>query len=248
MKRIKRYMRRPSFMSAAVMVTLMAVVVGCGDLNQSPMSSGEEVNVKDVVESPAGYLVFSQRAAMQVATKRVNVNKRNTLVHVENTEGLHTQMVEQEFRYNKNKKISIKFNDYVGNNGELVQVKQAQFMVQKNSMNTDDLSKELTDEELDNYITKKGIKIRMQVVTGQQLEDIVVGFGPAGLKFDPAARLRLQLLGNMNGLFDEGEILAYHIQADGTITKVRVEINELEKDSCQIVMAVPGFSRYSFDD
>ena len=246
MKRIKQYTRRHSLLTMALMAGMMAVV-GCGDLNRSLVSSGEEVSVQEAVEAPAGYIVFSQRAAVRAA-KKINVTNNNTMVHVDNPQGLHTQMVQHEFDYKKNKQISIKFDDYTGRNKDLVQVKQAQFSVAKKSIDTADLGLYHTAEQIANYTTKKGINIRMQVVTGTQLEDVIVAFGPEGLKFDPTARLRLQLKGNLTEVFLEGQEAAFHIGADGTITKVRMNIENLNRSGVTLVIEVPGFSRYTIDD
>ncbi len=240
---MKQYTRRPSFLLAAIMVALM-VVVGCGNLDQSLVNSSHEVSVEDALQAPAGYIAFSPRAAMQVATKKVKVNNNNTMVHFDNPTGLQTQMVEYEFDYNRNKRISIKFKDLVDGDADVIQVKQAQFSVEKNSINTEGL----TESQLERYGTRKGINIRMQVVTGTKLEDIVVAFGPGGLQFDPVAQLRLQLIGDLTNVFEEGENVAYHIDGEGVVTKVSLEVDELDGSSCVLNIDVPGFSRYTIDD
>ena len=239
--------------AGALMAGLMAVT-SCGDLDRSLVNSDEALSVNEALEAPAGYLVFSQRAAMQVATKKIQVTQDNTMVTVEDPAGLHTQMVEHEFQYNRSKQISIKFNDYSGDRSDWIQVNKAQFSVEKNSINTEGLHENHTDLQLENYLTKSGVNIRMQVVTGSKLEHIVVAFGPGGLAFKPVAKLRLQLTGDLRHIFKEGELVAFHVESGdsddplGTITKVGVEVEETDEFGTTILIAVPGFSRYTLDD
>jgi hypothetical protein len=242
MKQIKNTTRKTRLMAVALMAGLMGAI-GCGDLDRSLVNSGDEVTVQEAFEAPAGYLVFSPRTAMQVATKTVKVNQNNTMVRIDDPTEIQTMMVEHEFRYDRNKRISIKFRE-VGSDPSLIQVKQAQFSVEKNSIDTGGLS----DAQLDRYTSKKGVDIRMQVVTGTTLEDIVVAFGPAGLAFNPVAQLRLQLVGDLTGIFTAGEEAGYHINADGVVTKVSVSIDDLDEDGCNLIIDVPGFSRYVLGD
>ncbi|MDA0709366.1 MAG: hypothetical protein O3B73_04040 [bacterium] len=249
---MKQAMRKTRLLAAGIMVGLISVA-GCGNPNQSMVNSSQEARVEEALAAPAGYLVFSPLTAMQVATKKVKVDKNNTMVQMDNTEELHTLMVQEEFQFNKSKQISIKFNSYKSDEDDFVQVKQAQFSVEKNSIDTQCLSE--ANREIS--LTRNGINIRMQVVTGTKLEHIVVAFGPSDLKFGPAAKLRLQLVGDLTGVFSEGQAIGYHISGnddsgtdtpEGTITKVSIEVDELDKFGCVLNIEVPGFSRYVIDD
>jgi len=79
-KQIKQYIHKPSFLSAVVMIALMAVV-GCGELNHSPLGSGALSDSQSVTETPAGYLVFSPMMARQVAAKTVKVAAGQAFSH-----------------------------------------------------------------------------------------------------------------------------------------------------------------------
>ena len=237
MKKIKQYMCRPRFLSAAVMLTLMAFV-GCGELGQSPLGLTEKADPIAVTEAPAGYLVFSPMMARQVATKTVKVSAGQAFSH----------HVTKGFEFDENEKLELEFDgdddddDDNKKNGS-VGVKKATFSVRKNSI---DIS-ELTEDQVLEYVHRKEIDITMAVSSGTTLEDVAVGFGPSGLLFRPSAKLELQLTGNLKGLIAEGQSFAYHISSDGTITKVEMDV-EVKSKGAKLRIEVPGFSRYTIDD
>lgn len=238
MKQIKQYMRRPRFLSATVMLTLMALV-GCGELGQSPLGLAEKADPTAVAEAPAGYLVFSPMMARQVATKTVKVSAGQAFSH----------RVTKGFEFDENEKLEIEFDadkrswSAWKDRTATIGVEKATFFVRKNSI---DIS-ELTDDQVSEYVHRKEIDITMAVSSGTTLEDVAVGFGPSGLLFRPSAKLEIQLTGNLKGLIAEGRSFAYHIDADGTITKVEMDV-EVKSNGAKLRIEVPGFSRYTIDD
>jgi len=90
----------------------------------------------------------------------------------------------------------------------------------------------------------KDATISMTAYSGDTLEDIVVAFTPAGLKFRVPAILELELEG---GNFRSGRMTGYHIEDDGTITEIDIWLIP-RRNGWKLWMKVPGFSRYSIDD
>ena len=246
MKQIKQYIHKPSFLSAVVMIALMAVV-GCGELNHSPLGSGALSDSQSVTETPAGYLVFSPMMARQVAAKTVKVAAGQAFSH----------SVTKGFEFDENEKLEVAFDNDKGSDDDddddndddddkkssAIGVKKATFSVRKNSI---DIS-ELTQDQIAEYVHRNEVDITMAVSSGTTLEDVAVGFGPSGLLFHPSAKLEIQLTGNLKGLIAEGQSFAYHIGADGTITTVEMEA-EVKSNGAKLRIEVPGFSRYTIDD
>lgn len=240
MKQFKQYMSRPSFLSTAVMAVLIAVV-GCGDFNESPMNSFEEVDLQEVKDAPAGYLVFSQPMARMVATKKAKMTLAG---------GIFSHKVTKGFEFDENEKLEVEFDNYA-DKGEIA-VKKATFSVRKNSIDLSELTTDVLlqndgDDDDGDDDDDDEIDITMVVSSGTTLEDVVVAFGPSGLLFKPSARLDIQLTGNLKGLVAEGQGFAYHIDGAGNITKVAMEA-EVKSNGCKLRIEVPGFSRYTWDD
>lgn len=238
MKKMKPYMRRSRFLSVAILIAFMTVV-GCGELNHSPMGTQESSELQTATEAPAGYLVFSPFMARQVAAKTVKVSVGQAFTH----------SVTKGFEFDENEKLEIEFDaekrswsDWKDRNAT-IGVEKATFFVRKNSI---DIS-ELTKDQISEYVHRKEIDITMAVSSGTTLEEVAVGFGPSGLLFRPSAKLEIQLTGNLKGLIAEGQSFAYHIDADGSITKVEMEV-DVNSNGAKLRIEVPGFSRYTIDD
>lgn len=83
-------------------------------------------------------------------------------------------------------------------------------------------------------------------VRGDALSRLQVGFTPAGLRFARPAVLRLDLGRDLVDT-DLSLLEVYHGFADGTSVLVPYRLEEY-RESIRILIAVPGFSRYSLSD
>ena len=86
--------------------------------------------------------------------------------------------------------------------------------------------------------------ISMTANAGDELDDIDIQFGPAGTTFNPEASLRLVLYGEVSA---EDIKEASHIYADGRVESVETTASD-RGPLTVVVITVPGFSRYGFDD
>jgi hypothetical protein len=90
----------------------------------------------------------------------------------------------------------------------------------------------------------KVYRISMSVSSGNTLDDIDVAFTPSGLSFTPEAKLTLVIIGPVSAEDIES---ATHIFGDGQIESVETTAVD-RKRKTRVVIVVPGFSRYGFDD
>jgi len=221
-------------------------LMGCGRLDHSVVGSDAEITVQDKSETPAGFLVFVPPTTGHAAAKKVKF---------EVPSGDFSHRATESFDLDRGGKLEIEFEDEDNgwrsrrdwNNRDRsdneIRVEKATFSVKKRSIDISNLS----DEEVEKYVHRDEIDITMAVSSGSTLEDVAVGFGPSGLIFDPEAKLELKLTGNLKDLLHEGKSYAYHIDEDGQITKVEMDV-DLEASGCKLRIDVPGFSRYTIDD
>ena len=92
-------------------------------------------------------------------------------------------------------------------------------------------------------------EITMIVTSGYRIDETMAAFGPAGLEFLPAARLTIVYWWNRpeqitDAVLAELAIEAEHIYADGTVTQVSTVSSRKSQTQIQVVIEVPGFSRY----
>ena len=231
--------------AALVVLSLPLVVAfsGCGDLNRTALGSSDPAVSEDVMSTrPAGYLVFSQRAAVRAAKK----------VQVDVSAGVFTHTESRYFESDENEKLEIEFGQY--GNRETVRVDKATFWVRSNAMDISDLNPDqivkYVKRDSDNRWSRNSsfdCRIDMAVSTGKTIEDVVVAFGPDELKFDPIAKLVISMKGPLRGKIQAGKGVAYHISKNGDISKVEMDVS-IDQDGGKLVIDVPGFSRYGVDD
>jgi hypothetical protein len=222
-------------------VALLAIAGGCGDMDRSPMATDTGVQAETAALETGGKLVFSTRALMTSLAKRSGPGKTTK-----------AKKTSSRFRPKLGGDLSLTFPKY--GDDSILRVKKAHFKVKKNSIGG------LKPNSGNRY------KISMEVTTGTTLDDIVISFTPSGLKFRPAARLKLLLKGRMDvgGAAklagagnedadmsedrDEGEeAFMYHVSKNGEISKVLVQVKE-KKSGWLLTIRVPGFSEYNWDD
>lgn len=236
---------RKGWFFSTLFLCVFVGMMGCGRLDRSVVGSNTEGTAQAQPEKPAGFLVFVQPTAGRVATKKVKIEVPGGDFSHRATESFDLDKggkLEIEFEDEDNGRRSRDWNNRDRNDNE-IRVEKATFSVKKRSI---DISG-LTDEEVDKYVHRDEIAITMAVSSGSTLEDVAVGFGPSGLIFDPEAKLELKLTGKLKGLLPEGKSYAYHIDEDGQITKVEMDV-DLEANGCKLRIDVPGFSRYTIDD
>ena len=86
--------------------------------------------------------------------------------------------------------------------------------------------------------------ITMHATAGETLGGINILFGPAGTRFGPDATLTIVLYGQVSA---EDIETAAHVYADGRVESVATVATDLGPMTV-IVISVPGFSRYGWDD
>lgn len=220
-------------------VALLAIAGGCGDMDRSPMATDTGVVAETAALETGAKLVFSPRALTSFAAKTAGSEQL-----------LRKKNVSKRFDPRKNGSIALKFANY--GDSDILRVKKASFKVKKNSIGG------LEPNSRNKY------KISMEVTTGTKLDDIVIAFTPAGLKFAPRAKLQLLLKGRMDvggaaklagandddDMSDDGdegeEAFMYHVSKDGEISKVLVKVKE-KKSGWLLTIRVPGFSNYEWD-
>jgi hypothetical protein len=217
----------------------------CGDIDRHPFDSTEVTAepIGDSALSSGGVLVFSPRALMTSAAKKVS-----------GAEDLkRAKKVKKTFRSARNGNMTLWFPKY--GDDRILRVKKATFSVKKNSIAGAKPNR------------KGNYRISMEVTTGTKLDDIVIRFTPSGMAFKPKAKLKLLLKGTMDvggarklatgpddeddsDLADEAdegeEAFIYHVSKGG-VTKVPVKV-KVKKSGFLLTIRVPGFSDWQWDD
>lgn len=236
MKELRRLYRTIRLGALLLGLPLVVASVGCGDLNRTSLAS-TSVETEEVMSQPAGYLVFTQRAALRAAKR----------VKVDNSAGVFTHTESDYFRSDENGTLEIDFAKY--GDKETIRIDKVRFKVKKNSIDLSDLAPEELDEFVRERRSSFKCRIEMSASTGTTLEDVVVAFNPEGLIFDPVATLEIKLKGDVgDGVLTEGESVAYHIDSRGRVSKVAMHVNVERGGGHVLKIDVPGFSRYGLDD
>lgn len=106
-----------------------------------------------------------------------------------------------------------------------------------------------TENEIDvSFNVRKGsvpatVDIAMTVV-GESLETLVIAFEPAGLEFYEPAELKLKIGAALIGTMPD-DLQVRHIRSDGSEELATILRLKEKKDSLEIIIEIPGFSRYS---
>lgn len=201
------------------MLAAGVVAFSCGEA-RGPLDSNTEADellpASAFVEAvPAGGIVVFGDRALARAKKSIGGP-------------LHKAYDADVFREKKKEKLKVKFDDYDAG----VQIKEAEFEVEKNSIGG-------TDPIYGDYHL-----VAMQVETGLTLEDVRVKFYPSGMTFSPSASLTLKVKGDI----DEKAFKAYHISGAGEVTTPNVRLKKEKKDSWKLEVEITGFSEYTYDD
>lgn len=213
------------FIKAAVCTTLAlagaALLIGCGGLKQSPLSATAtgQKSVQRASDSHA-YIVFSTRGL-----------DPSQVMRAAKPSGTATSQKVSETVFNRRGgSLFISFNPPQNAPQDATFLKRADFDVAKGSM----------DREL--------AEITMEVFNGVTLEDVVVKFGPSGLKFNPPAELTFR----GEGKLDTKSLKAYHIEDDDSKSDARISrlsYSLIRSNGYWVVtVKVPGFSEYSLGD
>ena len=226
--------------ATTTLLTLACFVLlsGCGDMSRSPLVSSPDVTAPEgggaslvngrpslASDDVAATIVLSPRALR--AAKKANDSGKVTATA---EAGVYTESVSARVSPYRQKKMEVQFGEYGG--ADIVRVKKVSFTVKRNSI--------IGNEALQNH-RDGSYAITMEVSSGTTLADVLVKFGPSGLKFSPPAQLDIFLEGEL----DPAEVAAYHIDGTaGTITKIGMEIDDQGRTGWKITIDVPGFSRY----
>lgn len=99
-------------------------------------------------------------------------------------------------------------------------------------------------------VPKKALKKSVEITVnlyGDNLEELVVEFGPSGLEFKNPSQLVIQVgkdkLGSLDKKEIEDQLQVYHIHGDESEEmSFKVKVG---RDGVELIVKVPGFSRYS---
>lgn len=209
-----KHLRRAVF--AALALGGIALLSGCGNMNQSPLSSGAALAPQNSGGSSAG--ISSAQPASNAGTI---VFSDGSAIRLSKPAGdLTTKSAQGYFSPRFGGMLSVFFpTRYV--EGE-VQVLSAIFTVKRNSID-------------------QGTNISMAVTSGSSLNDISIAFTPSGLTFHPDAQLRLILLGKL----DPSLVGAEHIDDQGHVTKLKIQNIAGFGMIWTVTLDIPGFSGYS---
>jgi len=204
---------------------LLVLASGCG-LDRSPVSQEEEV----LAPAPEGrmLLAFSPQAALRAAKKVKNAATPEDGVATATV----TTSVDAETSAEPTDLRTA--TQTIGSSG--------------GKLTVEDCSGGKNSDILADFIVPKGAleqdaKITM-TVHGEVLSEMVVEFGPAGLTFDPNARLELVLGLDLVDI-DNATLQLWHIHGDGTVEEAAVEgIKVSGKRKMTLIVDIPGFSRY----
>lgn len=219
---------RHAFLTALA-VGGIVLLNGCGNMNQSPLSSGAAVVPQSggAASSGAGTftLTFSPNATGQIRASKPGgpsgkAGSGNTAV---SSDVLHYASASGKFTTDKGGKLEVNIPDYSKgkDSGVDVQVDKVKFTVKGHSIDQD-------------------AEITMQVQSGSTMKDIVISFTPTGLKFSPPAKLEIYL----SGTVDSKNLDCYHMH-DGELVSSFAPNVKKERANWKVTIDVPGFSSYS---
>jgi hypothetical protein len=207
-------------------LAVAAIAFSCGDA-RSPLdsvsSTPSQAPVPARIDNPTGtdFIVFGAGAFS--AQKRVT---GTTL----------TRSVTKTVKVNKNEKLKVTFPKYDSD----LRVQKVEFEIQKNSIGFEGarIPAESDGEPASRH------RVTMEVTTGQALSNILVGFEPSGMTFNPAARLTFRVIGEL----DPNALTAYHVSKNGKVSKPRMVVRQRKSREWDVLVAVGGFSEYSMDE
>jgi len=204
--------------NAAIVLALGIIAVSCGDA-RGPLSSGPETQFGPIVAQVANPEGVNFFVFGDAA---LALTKRGSA-------GVTTQEQKDEkiVDARKNATLKVKFRKY----DSPLRVIEAEFKIKKNSIG------DATPVGRNRYL------IGMKVVSGQSLNQMVVTFKPKGMSFTPAAKLKLKVKSES----DLENLVAYHIDPDGTVTQVKMKVKK-ERSYWKLEIEVHSFSQYSYDD
>ena len=232
-----------------VLVALAGFIAvgGCGDVDRSPFASGDGALLDgggpaSVAPANRSFLVLGLPG---LAKKATGVSAQSA-IYTETAERPFALSAAGDLSYlHEAGNLQVRFKNYGDNS--ILRVKTAKLVVRENSIGyqpTGDLPAEMPVNKRDE------VEITMAVTSGSTLSDVSVIFGPSGLTFTPAARLEVQLTGDMSreNLTVGGTIpwVVYHISSNGTITKIEAKA-EVRSRSAKIKIDIPGFSQFDWD-
>ena len=199
-------------------VAVAAFIYGCGQ-DRSPMAVGDVADPMPAAKRPAGK---GKNSTTETSTTESSTTETST------TElPLYSVVDSGTFYPDRSGYLNAKMPNNYGSWDD-VRVKEAIFEVEAGAL----------DAVYD---------IGMRVTTGYTLEDVLVEFAPAGLVFIKPARLTLKIWWGGDLSPEQLAVLeatAEHITADGTVTYIGFETTRQGNAYLNIIIEVPGFSRY----
>jgi len=199
----------------------VALLVGCGGLNQKPLAPDRTATLQKADEST--YSSDDSPFTLVLAPKGFDPSK----ARVRAAKPTAVKVAAGLFSPKRNGSLEVNFGRRSGSDG--VGVQKATFEVAKGSL----------DRE---------VLITMTAFSGSTLGDVGCKFTPAGLKFkqEQPGILKFVLVGNLDKEDFKG-LKVYHIEGN-TVTELSVQVQRSGKNEWIIIIKVPGFSIYSIGD
>ncbi len=199
-------------------LTGMAFLAACGEMDRSPLGSTAD-GTSGITDAPPPPVsgTFSISFSPQPRPQGVLTKPGRT------APGLKKKWTVGFVSPSRGGKLKLDFPIDKTAVDNWVQVDEVEFKVQKKSCS-------------------RFVFVTMVTTSGSTLDDILVDFGPAGLKFRPEAELKIDI----RGYLDEDQLedlVAYHVEHDGTVTVIKVKVTG-SKDKWKLTIKVPGFSYY----
>jgi hypothetical protein len=215
-----------------LVVTGVALFTGCGDLSRSPLVS--DSGSVETIQEDAG--MAASGGTFSIAFSPNRPDGSGLLTKPAGDKKLSKKSTGKKVKARKGGRLQVKLNHRGKAEKGVVRVQKVRLDVKRGSM-------------------KKDTKISMKVTSGTTLEDVLVEFGPSGLKFSQTAVLTIWVKGDI----DEKKmkkLAVYHIEEDDPddddnekeVSKARVRIKKVGKKTWKIIIKVPGFSDYDVDD
>lgn len=230
--------------SATLALAGIALLVGCGGLNQQPLAPAATAlqgsGGKAYSSSGPAYIVFSSQAldASRALARAVGSGQQAAL---------HAETASGTFSLDQAGSLSVRFPSY--SSDDAIQVKEAVLEVEKGAITG-------------------GHKVTMEVTSGAILEDVRVMFDPS----DVISRLPARLMISLEGKIDADGLNAYYVEGPGPngyrVTRVPIRISSGDQESqitrgdlsqpratkpadgsgSQIILLTPDLGIYSLGD